>query len=201
MPFECDGRHALREHPVRAVFASFELVPHHRHLGRQVLGPDQAVHHAVGFEFQCEFQVLWTCRKRFVVVGAIDPGRPIEPGSVVLEFLGDVGVFLGAFEEHVFQQVSHSGFAVAFVPGPHEHGQVDGDCRSGLVGNQQDADPVVQPKLGNPLDGRHRLRLGLHFLRGHKQAQHGGGGHDPGHLSHPHPRLPSQLCQHCRLPA
>ena len=90
---------------------------------------------------------------------------------MVLQFLGNIGVFCGALEEHVLEQVSHPGFAVTLVPGTNKHGQINRDRRTRLVGDQQDADPVLELELGNPLDGRHQLRLGPGRLGAKDQAQ------------------------------
>ena len=143
-----------RNHPLpkdgrRAVLASFELAANNGKLRRQVFRRNVAVDHAVGFELECELKVVLVARQCFVIVRSIEPGGTVEVGSAIFERLRHVGVCRRPFEKHVLQQVSHAGFAIAFVPRTDKIGHVDGDGRLGTVGKQQDSHAVVEFKLSD----------------------------------------------------
>ena len=72
---------------------------------------------------------------------------------------GDVGVGGRSLEEHVLEQVGHAGLAVALVARADQDRQVDGDLGPRGVGEQEHAQAVVQPVLGDPLDRRDLLEL------------------------------------------
>ncbi len=142
---------------LRRVLAPLELVADDGHFREQVLLLDEAVHQAVGFELEGELQVVVAGRQRLEVVGAIDPGRAVEPGPAFLQGLGNVRMRRRALEDHVLQQVGHAGFAVAFVARADEDRQVDGHGRLRSVGKQQHDQAVVEPVFGDALD---RANLG-----------------------------------------
>jgi hypothetical protein len=55
-----------------------------------------------------------------------------------------LGHVFGALKHHVFEEVSESGLALAFVPGPHAIPDVDSDDRRrGIVGKIY-AEAVIQ---------------------------------------------------------
>ena len=58
--------------------------------------------------------------------------------------LGIFGMRRRAFEQHVFQQVRHPGFAIAFVPRADEDRHVDRDDFLAVVGKQQNSNAVVE---------------------------------------------------------
>ena len=74
-----------------------------------------------------------------VVAGCAIPFRT-EGGQVALQ----VGTFSGAFEQHVFEQVSHAGFAVAFEFAAGFDDQFNARVGSGGVGRENDFEPVRQ---------------------------------------------------------
>jgi hypothetical protein len=68
------------------------------------------------------------------------------------QLLGVVGVARRALEDEVFEQVRHAALAVVLGGRADEVGDVDGDGLLGLVGEHQDAQPVLQAVLGDALD-------------------------------------------------
>ena len=74
---------------------------------------------------------------------------PLKLAPWSLQGLGDVGVRGRALEEHVLEQVGHAGLAVAFVARADEDGHVDGDVGRGGVGEEQDAQAVVEAVFGD----------------------------------------------------
>ena len=100
------------------------------------------------------------------------PGRAVELGPALLHGPGDVGVGGRALEDHVLEQVGHAGLAVALVPRADQDGQVDRDLGTGRVGEQEHAQAVIEPVLGDPLHARDLLGAGCaHGRRGGEQAQ------------------------------
>ncbi len=77
-----------------------------------------------------------------------------------LEHFGNVRMVRGTLKQHVFQQVGHAGFAVAFVSGTDEDRHVDGHLRFRGIRKQQDADAVFEPVFRDSLDRSHNLRFG-----------------------------------------
>ena len=165
VPFVGDGRHPLRQHALGRVLARLELVADHGELGREVFGLDRAVDHAVGLELDGELEVLVAGRQGLEVVGPIDPGRAVELGPALLHGPGDVGVGGRPLEDHVLQQVGHAGLAVALVPRADQDRQVDGDLGAGRIGEQEHAQAVIQPVLGDPLDRGDLSRSGRSGVR------------------------------------
>ena len=53
------------------------------------------------------------------------------------QLIGYVRMFCGTFEKHVLEQVSHTGFAIAFHARTYEVGGINGNGRFRLVGEQQ----------------------------------------------------------------
>ena len=60
-----------------------------------------------------------------------------------------------AFDNEVFEQMSHAGFAVAFVPPTHQVGDVDRELLLAPVGRKQEPKAVVESVLGDVFYGRH----------------------------------------------
>ena len=154
------------EDPGRAVFARLELIANDGHFGVEVLPPDEAVDHPVGFHPQRPFEVSRLGRgQRFIIVRAIDPGRTVEAGPVFLKLLPDVRVIRRAFEHHVLEQVGHPRLAAPLVSRTDEIGHVDGHGRLGRVGEQQKLQPVVVAILGDALDAGNLGAVGMRRRR------------------------------------
>ena len=130
---------------------------------------DETVHQPIGFDHDAEFEVVVGRRHRFKVIGAIDVRRAVEAGTVIAQRLGHVGMIRGALENHVLQQMGHAGFAIAFMTGADQHGQVDRDRRSRGLGEQQNPSAVRQPVFGDALDGSHLPRAIVGFCSRHTQ--------------------------------
>ena len=167
------GHHPTHQHARRTVLAALPLVAHDGHLGGQILRGDERIDHPVGFQFQRPAQVVLAGREGLEVVGAIEPCGAVGEGAAFGQFVVDVGVVRGAFEDEVLQQVRHAGFAVAFVPGAHQIGDVHGDLLLALVRKEQDAQTVRQLVFRNTLHGGHHL--GLRCRRGGGRGQAAGG--------------------------
>ena len=116
MPVERGGHHPLAEQCLRRVFAPLELVANHRHFRQQVLAANEAVHHPVGLKADREFEVVVRRWQRLEVIGAIGVRRAVERGAAVAERLRHVGVRRRSLEDHMFQQMGHAPFAIAFMP-------------------------------------------------------------------------------------
>ena len=96
-----------------------------------------------------------------------------------LQGLGHVRERRRALEDHVFEQVGHAGLAVALVPGADEDGQVDGDVRLRGVGEEQDAQAVVELVFGDAFDGGDLDGVGGRGGVEHQQCSERGRGHGP----------------------
>ena len=74
------------------------------------------MNHPVGFEIERPGQVAVGRREGLEVVGAIEPGRPVGIGAVLGQLLRDVAVPWSALEEHVLEEMSHSGAPRILIP-------------------------------------------------------------------------------------
>ena len=79
-------------HVAGDVLAALELVADDGHFDIEVCLADKAVDQPVGFEAESQIEVLVGGGQGFVIVGAVDPGRAVEAGAVVVQRLWDVGV-------------------------------------------------------------------------------------------------------------
>jgi len=59
----------------------------------------------------------------------------------------------GSLEEHVFEKVSHSRFAVTFMTRADEDGAVDGDFRLTAILEEQNAQSVFECVFVDSFDG------------------------------------------------
>ena len=155
VPFIGAGHHALREDPLRIVFARLEFVADDGHFREKVLALDVAVEQPIGLELDAELEVVVGCGHGFEVIGAVDPGGAVEAGAMIAEGLRHVGMGRSALEDHVLQQVGHAGFAVAFVAGADKDGHIDGDGGLESSGKEEKSEAVVEPILGNALQRLH----------------------------------------------
>ncbi len=144
---------ALLKHILCAVFPHLELIADHRHLRIHDLFRDAGVHHPVRLELDGPFQVLLGRIHSFKVVRAVERSTSVELRAVIGEFLLYALAILGLNKQHVLQQVSHAGFAVAFVTRPDEVGHIHGQLRLGLIGKQQNVEAVRQGVFRDSLDG------------------------------------------------
>ncbi len=155
VPQEGRGQDALLQNRKGTVFAALPLVADHGHLGLEVFGGDVRIDHAVRFDVECPGEVVFVGRERLVVAGAVEERCRVVRRATLGEFAGATGMVRRAFENQVFEQVRHAGFAVAFVPRTHPVGDVDGDLLLAPVGRKQEPKAVVESVLGDTFDGRH----------------------------------------------
>jgi hypothetical protein len=192
----------------RLVLADLELVAHHGELGGQVLRQEERVHHAVGFHREGEFEVVAGRGQGLVVVGPIGVGRAVVVGAARLHDLPHVAVTLRALEQHVLEQVGHAALAVALVARADQVGDVDRDLVLRVVGEEQDAQAVVELVLADAFDGAELLRRRLGSRGGGGRGGGGRGGRrglagaqgseeDRGELHGPHVG-PSGSCREAR---
>ena len=144
MPFVGRRPYTLSQHSSRAVLAALHLVADHGKLGLEVFVSDMGIDHTVGFHAQGPLQVVLGGLEALEVIGAVEPGRAVEPHASLIESLGDVGVIRRSLEQQVLQKVRHAGFAVVLVHGADVVGYVHGHARLGAVGKQQHLQTVRQ---------------------------------------------------------
>ena len=129
------------------------------------------------FESDAELEVLVGGGHGLEVVGAVVVRGAVEAGPVIAQRLGHLRVVGRALEDHVLEQVSHAGFAVAFVAAAHEHGHVHGHGRPRRLGKEQHPCPVGEPVLRHALDRgdfdglRHRRQPDQENPTEHKQRR------------------------------
>ena len=152
VPFVGRGVDPLVEDGAGVVLAAFELVADDRHFRQQILALDEAVDETIAFESDAELEVLVGGGHGLEVVGAVAIRGAVEAGPVIAKRLGHLRVVGRALEDHVFEQVSHAGFAVAFVAAADEHGHVHGHRRPRRLGKEQHPCPVGKPVLRHALD-------------------------------------------------
>ena len=116
---------ALDQHATGLTVAALELVPHHRHFAIEIFLRNEAVDHAIRFEFKRKSQVVRARRERLVVVGALKARGAIPAHAARGEFLQHIGMLRRPFEHQMFKQVRHARFAVAFVLRANEVRDVD----------------------------------------------------------------------------
>ena len=130
----------------------------------------------------CELEIFFRGRQRFVIVRAVVPSRAVHvQHASVLEPFRYVRKSVGAFEQQVLQQMRHSGFAVAFVPRSHQNSHVHGKLWLGLVGEQQQLDTVFVAVFRDTFDFRDELRCLSLSGRGHGVGSYYDGRHDHTH--------------------
>ena len=160
VPVERRAGHALTEDRVGRVLTPLELVPHDGHFRREVFRLDEAVDHPIGFEPDRERQVVIVGGERLVVVGPVEPRRPVELGTARLKQFRHGRMIERPFENHVFEQVSHPRLAITFVARANEDGAVHRDGRLRRIGEQQHLEAVVEPMFTDPFDGGDLHRFG-----------------------------------------
>jgi len=107
------------EYAARVVVVAFEFVTHDRHLGAAIRIGDEGAAHAIGFEFDREFEIAR--RNGLEIQRSIEPRRRILART---DFVHDIRkrtpvstiILRCAFEEHVFEQMRRPGIADGFVP-------------------------------------------------------------------------------------
>ena len=145
------GEGALHEDTEGAVLSRLHLVPDHRHLRVEILGGDEGVDHAVGFEVEGPLQVVLRGGEGFEVVGAVVGGGAVRAGPPLRELLRDVRMVGRPLEHQVLEEVCHPGLAVRLVSRPYVVRDVD--SRAGLagVGEKEEAQAVVEAVFSDPL--------------------------------------------------
>ena len=100
---------------------------------------------------------------------------PLNSAPWSLRALGTSGWVGRALEDHVLEQVGHAGLAVAFVARADEDGQVDGDVGRRGIGEEQNAQAVVEAVFGDTFDGGDLFQrwgfLRLRRSRGKQESQ------------------------------
>ena len=112
---------------MRRILPPLEFVAHDRHFRIEIFASDITVHEPVGFHADGKLQVFITCGESLIVIDPVIGSAAVPLSTVSAESLGDVPVRGCAFENHVFEQMGHARFAVAFVPRADEHRHVHGD--------------------------------------------------------------------------
>jgi hypothetical protein len=146
-----DRERLLEQHVERFVLPAFELVAHHGHLGRQVLGAQHRAAHPVGL--QLERQVEMLRRQDLVVARAVEPGGGVEVCADPFENAGDRPPFGGVetlrtLEHQVLEQVRRSGVAHRLVSRAHVVHQAHRHDRDLGLRKQQHVQTVgLQPQL------------------------------------------------------
>ena len=158
VPFVRRGGDALAQNAASGIFASFKFIAHNGHFRFEVLAFDITINQAVGFQADGEFEVLVVGGQRFKVIDPIIRSAAIELRAMFLQLLGDFRVLGRAFKNHVFQQVGHSRFAIAFMARADQDGHVDGHFGLGIIGEEQDAQSVLEMVFGDAFDGRNLCR-------------------------------------------
>ena len=130
------------ERALWAVLAHFEFVANDRHLSVELFAQDVGIDHAVRFHFECPLQVGFVRGEALVVVGAVEPRRAVVDEAAIGHVLPQARVFRRGLEQHVFEQMRHASFAVAFVSRAHEIGDVYRHLRARRIGEQQHAQTV-----------------------------------------------------------
>jgi hypothetical protein len=97
--------------------------------------------------------------------------RSVGVRSVGRQFLRDIGVPGAPLEQHVLQQMGHAALARAFLPRPHQVGDVHCRRRFGGIGKNQNAQPVGEFVFGNPLNRRDFFHSLRQILGGNRKGQ------------------------------
>ncbi len=145
--------HALKQDPGWAVLADLKFVAHDAHFAVEIGARDAGVNHAVGFHFQGEAQILVGGGHGLEVIRAVEERGAVEGGAVRTQLGHDFLALVGAFVEHVLQQVGHAGFTVAFVAGADQVSDVDGNGGLGGIGEQDDVESVIEFIFRDAFDG------------------------------------------------
>ena len=154
---------ALGEDPRRLALPVLELVADDRELGLEIVVGDRRVRHHVGVEVERPVEVVLARRERRVELrGVVRRQAVLARGAAVLEELPHAAVARAALEHHVLDQVGHAGLAVALLARADVDHGVDGEGRSGGVGDEQDLEAVGEPVLGHAFDRPDLGRRGEH---------------------------------------
>ena len=86
------------------------------------------------------------------------------------DLLLDVLSILGSQEQHVLHKMGHAGFAVSFMAGTHQIGDVNGNLRLRLVGEQEHAQAIWISILRDAFDRCHSLDARRQRLRERRQC-------------------------------
>ena len=142
MPKIRGGHHAFFQHSTDIVFAAFELVANNGHFRIEQFLFDAHVDHAFGFKIQRPPKIFIGCIDRLEVVRAVERRRSVPSRAVIHQFFLDLTVVRALDEIHVFEQVRHTGFAIAFVARSDQVSDIDRDHAAARVGKQQNTQPI-----------------------------------------------------------
>ncbi len=129
VPFISDCHHPLLENVLRVVLAHLELIANDGHFREQIFALHVAIDQPIRFELDAEFQVLVARGHGLVIVRSIHPCRAVETCPVIAQRSRHIRESWRAFEEHVFEQMRHAGFAIAFKSRTDKDCVVDRDER------------------------------------------------------------------------
>ena len=138
--------------PHRVVFPRLELIANDRHFTVQILPGNEGVHHSVGFQIQRPIEIRFIGLKRLEVIGSIEPGRSVRTGTMLRQFLRNIGMLRSSFEEKVLQKVGHPRFAIVLVKGTNQISDVNCDGLFGKIRKKQHPQSVGQAILRNTFD-------------------------------------------------
>jgi hypothetical protein len=118
--------HALREHPVRRVLAASDLLDDHLALAQELVGIEGRETHGVGQHVDPGRGIA--AGHGDVVDGHVERGEGVDVPARRLDRARDLAdrAALGAFEEHVLEDVGHAGLVGPLVRAAHPHPHVQG---------------------------------------------------------------------------
>ena len=164
LPVEHHALHALHHHGKGLVFAHFVFISHHRHFGVEILLRDEGVDHGVGLPAERPFHVVVRGSEAHEVVRPVKPRRTVHAEAPAGEFRRRIGIVLRPLEHQVLKEVRHAGFAVVFLPRPHEIGYVDRGRGLGGIRIKHHPQAVGEAVLRNAFNRDVRRREFIHFV-------------------------------------
>ena len=153
VPIICSGKHALTKDSNGIIFATLELISNNGHFRKQIFPADKAVEQTVCFESDCKFKIITFTGKCFEVVGTIHPSGTIHNRATILQSLGNIGVKFCTFEDHMLKKVSHTTFAITFVPRTDKNRCINSDFRSGRIRVKKNLQSISHFVFGDIFNG------------------------------------------------
>ena len=153
VPIVSSGKHALTKDSNGIIFATLELISYNGHFRKQIFSADKTVEQTVCFESDCKFKIVAFTGERFEVVGTIHPSGTIHDCSTILQCLGNIWVKFRTFKNHVLKKVSHTAFAITFVPRADKNGCINSDFRCGRIRVKKNLQPISHFVFGDIFNG------------------------------------------------
>ncbi len=129
---------------VGAGVTALQLVAHDGHFALQVLLREAGSNEAIGLDAQGRVDLVGLGRHGLEEVGAIGGGRAVPARAQGRQVALDVGALARALEQHVFEQVSHAGLAIAFELAAGLDEQLDARRGRRRVRRQDDLEAIGQ---------------------------------------------------------